>query len=157
MSLWTNFTDSLKGVAKGFAQGGLAGGINSTVSEIGKELLLPAAKVVGSGLAKSASGVMQGFQAAGYAPGAGPSGIIAKAGTQIASQRAFQQLAPTSSGELTARAQNAMTDITTERVGTRVNQLDPLLQTAVAANQYVFDPLVKKPIGTAALDRKSVV
>lgn len=151
MSLWTKFTDSLKGVGKGLAEGGIVGGSVAAVSEIGKELLLPAAKVVGSGIAKSASGVMQGFQAAGYAPGAGPSGVIAKAGTQIASQRALQQLAPTSPAELTSKAQNAMTEITTERVGAKVAQLDPLLQAAVVANQYVFDPLVKKPIATAAL------
>lgn len=157
MPLWDDFTDSLKGIAKGVVSGGLTGGVTSAVSSILKgvaptvgKVVTPVAKAVGSQVAKSASGIGQGFQAAGYNLGGGTGSVIAKAGTEIGISK-FTSNLPSSGAELTSNATSAMTGIITNKVTNQVAQVDPLLQAAVKANTYVFDPLIKKPIGTAAL------
>jgi hypothetical protein len=154
MPLWDDFTNTLKGAAKGFATGGIAGAVAGALKQAvpaAGSAVAPVAKAIGGQVAKTASGVGQGFQAAGFNLGAGPSTVVAKAGTQIGVSKFVEGLAPQSGAELTSQAQRAMTDIVTDKVTTKVAQVDPLLQAAVVANEKVFDPFVKRPIGTAAL------
>ena len=157
MSLWDDFTDVLKGAAKGVT-GGLPGVIGGAIKGTGSKVasaagpsVVSAVKAVGKPVAKavstSLSGTLQGITAAGYTPGAGPGGVIAKAGTQIGLANAI----PKTGAELTASAQNAMTDIVTEKATTQVNRFDPMLAAGIVADQKIFSPYIKRPIGTAGL------
>ena len=157
MSLWDDFTNVLKGAAKGVT-GGLPGILGGAIKSAGSEVasavgptVISAAKAVAKPVAKavgtSLSGTLQGITAAGYAPGAGPGGVIAKAGTQIG----IANVLPKTGADLTAAAQNAMTDIVTEKTTTQVNRFDPMLAAGIVADQKVFSPFIKRPIGTVGL------
>lgn len=153
MSLWDDFTNVIKGAAKGVS-GGLPGIITGGLKAAGSEIaptVVSAAKAVGKPVAKavgtSLSGTLQGISAAGYTPGAGPGGVVAKAGAQIGAS----MIMPKTGAELSNAAQNAMTDIITEKTTTQVNRFDPMLAAGIVADQKVFSPLIKRPIATAGL------
>lgn len=144
MSLWNEFTDILKG----FTKGGIVGG---GVAIAGKALEAAAPKagqivkpVIGA-LGKVGSGIAQEFTNAGGAMGGGPGGIIAQAGAQIALPKI------TSGTGLTAAATKSMIDVNTSSLQPKITHYDPLLQTAVIAEEKVFSPYIKRPISAAAL------
>lgn len=149
MSLWDDFTNVIKGAAKGIG-GGIPGVVTGalkaaapTVASAAKTIATPIAKAAGTSL----SGTLQGLSAAGYSPGAGPGGVVAKAGAQIGAS----MIVPKTGADLTAAAQNSMTDIITSKTTTQVNRFDPMLAAGIVADEKVFNPLIKRPIGTAAL------
>lgn len=144
MSLWNEFTDVLKGVAKG----GLVGGVTTVagkVIEATAPVVGQVAKPVIGALGKVGSGIAQEFATAGGTMGGGPGGIITQAGAQIA----FPKI--TSGSGLTAAASKSMIDINTNSLQPKIKQYDPLLQAGVVAEEKVFSPLIKRPIATAAL------
>lgn len=147
MSLWNDFTKTLTGVIGKVT--GISGAVK-TAENVVKTLapvVEPVVKPIAKQIAKSASGVAQGIAATGYVPGGGPGSVVAKAGTQIGTAKVIAA----SGADLTASAQNAMTDIVTSKTLEQVNQTDPLLTVAAAAEEKVFSPLIKRPIATAAL------
>lgn len=149
MSLWDDFTNVIKGAAKGIS-GGIPGVVTGALKAAAPSIA-SAAKTVATPVAgavkKSVSGTLEGFGAAGYSPGAGPGGVVAKAGAQIGAS----MIMPKTATELTGAAQNAMTDIITEKTTTQVNRLDPMLAAGIVADQKVFSPLIKRPISTVGL------
>jgi hypothetical protein len=157
MSLWDDFTNVLKGAAKGIS-GGLPGILGGGIKAAGSEVVSAVAptvtsaakavaKPVAGAVKKSLSGTLEGITAAGYSPGAGPGGVVTKAGVQIGTS----MLVPQTGAQLSASAQSAMTDIVTEKATTQVNRFDPMLAAGIVAEQKVFSPLIKRPIATAGL------
>jgi hypothetical protein len=154
MSLWSDFTDALKGVAKGVATGGIGGGIAAGFKEVTplvKDVATPVAKAIGKQAAKTGSGIMQGFGAAGFTPGEGPGNVVAKAGVQIGTSNIINAAQATTGQELTEKARKSLLDINTAATERQVKQYDPLLQSSILAEEKVFSPLIKRPISTAAL------
>ena len=150
MSLWDDFTKTLSSAAKEFSKG--PGGWITDVAKIAapviaKPLNQYVAKPVAGQVSKTASGIMQGFGAAGWTPGGTQAGVIASAGTNMALSRIASQTGVDISNEAAA----AMSGLLTNQTNARVQQYDPMLATAVAAEKYVFSPAIKRPIATAAL------
>ena len=144
MSLWNEFTDVLKGIAKGGIVGGaatVAGKAIEATAPLAGQIVKP---VIGA-LGKVGSGIAQGFTNVGGSIGGGPGGIIAQAGAQIA----FPQI--TSGSGLTAAASKSMIDVNTSSLQPEIERYDPLLQAGAIAEKKVFSPYVKRPIATASL------
>lgn len=150
MSLWDDFTKTLSSAAKEFSKG--PGGWITDVAKIAapviaKPLNQYVAKPVAGQVSKTASGIMQGFGAAGWTPGGTQAGVVASAGANMALSRIASQTGVDISNEAAA----AMSGLLTNQTNARVQQYDPMLATAVAAEKYVFSPAIKRPIATAAL------
>lgn len=163
MSLWDDFTSAITGVGKKIVEssplataahsiGNIVGGAAKTASVVASiPGVKSAAGAVTGQLAKSTGGVLEGFKASGYTPGAGPSGIVAKAGVEMSVPRFINQVAPQTGDQARSQLLNSMTDVVTQQTQQKVNQFDPLLQTAAIAEEKVFSPLIKRPVATAAL------
>jgi len=150
VSLWDDFTKTLGSVVKEISKGPT--GWASDVLKAGAPVIAkPVVKYVGKPVAqqisKSASGIMQGFGAAGWMPGGTQAGPIITAGANIAAGRIIAQ----TGADLTGEAQAAMTGMLADSTAKKVQMYDPMLATAVAAEKYVFSPVIKRPISTAAL------
>jgi len=150
VSLWDDFTKTFGSVVKEISKGP-AGWLSSTVKAAAPIVAPPVQKYVaapvGRQIAKTASGIMEGFNAAGYSLGGGPGGVVAKAGTNIAIPR----IAAQSGLDLSSTAAAEMSTLLNEQITPKINQYDPLLAVAVGAEKYVFSPVIKRPIATAAL------
>jgi hypothetical protein len=150
VSLWDDFTKTFGSVVKEISKGP-TGWLSSTVKAAAPIVAPPVQKYVaapvGRQIAKTASGIMEGFNAAGYSLGGGPGGVVAKAGTNIAIPR----IAAQSGLDLSSTAAAEMSTLLNEQITPKINQYDPLLAVAVGAEKYVFSPVIKRPIATAAL------
>lgn len=150
MSLWDDFTKTLGSVVKEISKGPT--GWASDVLKAGAPVIAkPVVKYVGKPVAqqasKTASGIMQGFGAAGWMPGGTQAGPVINAGVNIAAGRIIAQ----SGVDLTGEAQAAMTGLLADSTANKVQQFDPMLASAKYAEEKVFSPVIKRPISTAAL------
>ena len=143
MSLWDDFTKTLGSVVKEIAKGpvGILKDVAVAAAPVANKYV---AKPIAQQVGKSASGIMQGFAAAGYAPGGTQASVITTAGANMAVGKFLGQAgAGLDSGLIAAELAN--------QTNKKVQQYDPMLATAVAAEKYVFSPVIKRPIATAAL------
>lgn len=103
-------------------------------------ILKGAAKTIGEGIASLPKGII---------------GTVTQAGTQIGAAQATKTdpvasaLAGVSAVQATQKSLKKA-GITTEDKGT-MKVIDPVLKVATAADEYVFSPLIKRPLGTGFL------
>lgn len=150
MSLWDDFTKTLGSAVKEVSKGptGWASDVlKAAAPVVAKPVVKYVGKPVAQQLSKTASGIMQGFGAAGWMPGGTQAGPVITAGANIAAGRLIAQTGV----DLTGEAQAAMTGLLADSTAKRVQMYDPMLASAVAAEKYVFSPVIKRPIATAAL------
>ena len=157
MSLWDDFTKTLESVVKEIIKTPV--GLIDNIPKLATRAVMPTIQkvappinkyVVGpvaGQVSKTASGIMQGFNAAGYSVGGTQAGVIANAGINMATSRIASQ----SGIDLSGNAAVAMSDLLKDQTAPRIQQYDPMLATSVAAEKYVFSPVIKRPIATAAL------
>lgn len=154
MAFWDKFKELLVGALPG-------GPLLST--KLGQEAVVKAGKIVAPVVepvvekvaAPVGRFVYRGFaeplKGVGIQFGGGPGGLVAGAGAQIGTSRVGAQLERDLGVELNSKLRDGLSQYAKETAQEAVVPLDPLLQTAVAAEKYVFEPVVKRPIGTAAL------
>jgi hypothetical protein len=121
-----------------------AGKIVAPVVKPVVEAVTPVAKFLASGITEPLKGVGLQF-------GAGPGGLVAGAGAQIGTSRVGAQLERDLGVELNAKLRDGLSLYAKETAQEAVVPFDPLLQAAVIAEEKVFEPVIKRPIGTAAL------
>ncbi len=108
-----------------------AGKIVAPVVEPVVEKVVPVAKFLASGVTEPLKGV-------GIQFGGGPGGLVAGAGAQIGTSRVGAQLERDLGVELNSKLRDGLSQYNKETAQEAVVPLDPLLQTAVAAEKYVF-------------------
>ena len=153
MAFWDNFKELLIGALPGgpllrtkLGQDAAikAGKIVAPIAKPVVDVVAPVAKFLGRGITEPLKGVGVQF-------GAGPGGLVAGAGAQIGTSRVGAQLERQTGVELDAAAREKLSQYAIETAQEGVVPYDPLLQAAVIAEDYVFSPVIKRPIGTAAL------
>lgn len=143
MSLWSDFTNTITNVIQKSLPINAAFEVAKAVGPTVGKVVSP----IAGQFAKSGKGVLQGFEAAGYAPGGTQGSVVAKAGVSIASPQ-IQQL---SGGQISAQAQQSMANVITNQTTQKFAHFDPMLATAVAAEEHVFSPYIKRPIAAAVI------
>jgi hypothetical protein len=153
MAFWDKFKELLIGALPGGTilsqkpvQDAVVKGAKIAAPVVGP--IVDVVKPVGKFLA---SGITEPLKGVGLQFGAGPGGLVAGAGAQIGTSRVGAQLERDLGLELNSTLRDGLSEYAQETAQEAVIPFDPLLQAAVKAEEYVFSPVVKRPIGTAAL------
>lgn len=123
-------------------------GVAGEVAQAAQPIVKPVSKVVGT-LAK---GVVAPFENVGMPLTTQSVAKTAlKAGTQIGAARTAAQFEQQTGVTLNDVLKNGMIEFSAKTAEENAAPFDPLLRVAVAAEEKVFSPYIKRPISTAAL------
>lgn len=122
-------------------------GVAKDVAKVAEPVTKPIAKAAGF-LGK---GALAPFQALGIQPGATQAGTALQAGARIGATKVGQQITQGTSTNLNDLLKDGMGQYAAQTAAEAAIPFDPMLQAAVALEEKVFSPVVKRPISTVAL------